>query len=94
MSQNESTPFLVNDAKNLTLIDATRVVCWPNFDQTFETQVFGGFDSCRPKFFLDQTSFDRNVCCAKKKFGPEIFSSPKICLGSFFGTQIFLNPNF
>ena len=24
MSQNESTPFLVTDAKNLTLIDATR----------------------------------------------------------------------
>ena len=24
MSQNESTPFLVMDAKNLTLIDATR----------------------------------------------------------------------
>ena len=24
MSQNESTPFLVTDAKNLTLIDTTR----------------------------------------------------------------------
>ena len=24
MSQNESTPFLVTDAKNLSLIDATR----------------------------------------------------------------------
>ena len=24
MSQNESTPFLVTDTKNLTLIDATR----------------------------------------------------------------------
>ena len=26
MSQNESTPFLVTDAKNLTLIDATREI--------------------------------------------------------------------
>ena len=28
MSQNESKPFLVTDAKNLTLIDATRDKTW------------------------------------------------------------------
>ena len=40
MSQNESTPFLVTDAKNLTLIDATRENSpwWIRNEQKFNKQ--------------------------------------------------------
>ena len=41
MSQNESTPFLVTDAKNLTLIDATRENSpWWEARNTEENRIF------------------------------------------------------
>ena len=79
MSQNESTPFLVTDAKNLTLIDATRenspwcvstsdisAVIGPIFTKLFGPNIFLGLNLFGPKKNISQVHLDQLFFGTKK----------------------------
>ena len=76
---------------------------WPNFDQTFRTQLFLGFyfldpKCCRPKIFWIQIFWIQNffglkILLTQSFFGTQTFCDPKLFNPKNFGPKILLVRN-
>ena len=73
---------------------------WPNFDQTFWTRFFAGFEFLWTQNFVDskflwtQKIFDLKLYQPKKILDQKLFFSPKSCLIKNYGSYIWTKKRF